>query len=443
MNFKNQILAIILFFISAMLFQIPVSAQTVPADPEMIKISKTLLHYFDTIYQKKIIGVMRGTKNASKTEELTGEYPAMVEEDLSGWHKTAWSSTYANTVQAHINTMTEVWEKENAIPGMSWHWGNPLTGGGDYPACKIDLTEEQFNNMVTEGTEEYRIMMEDLRKHADYLQQLTDRNIPLIWRPLHEIDGGWFWWTDKVNPENTVKLWKIMYNYLVKEREMHNLIWVYSAGIGNPAKKDMDYRRSYYPGDEWCDIVGIDLYGYDYRDTGIYEFWHGPQSYQEAFDVMQELAPDKMVVLSETDALPNMEKTFHDHPNFAKWLWAMPWWAFEDRNPEEWIEKTYTHENIVMQPDLPDFKALSTGSVNYKMKFDQLQFSLYPVPCSDMLYVKPEGKYDLLVYSVYGQLLGTEYAASAMNIADLKPGIYFLKIRAGHEMISGKFVKRK
>lgn len=442
MILKKLNLSILILFALTLTLKIPVSAQTTPADPEMIKISRTLLHYFDTIYQKKIIGAMRGPENAFKIEQLTGEYPAMVEVDLTGWHKTAWSDAYTNRVEYNIDAMKRIWEFKKAIPGMCWHWGNPLTGGGDYNASKEDLTEEQFNNIVTEGTEEYNIMMEDLRKHADYLQQLTDKNIPVIWRPLHEIDGGWFWWTNKTNPENTVKLWKIMYNYLVKEREMHNLIWVYSAGIGNPAKKDMDYRKSFYPGDEWCDIVGIDLYGYDYRNTGIYEFWHGPQSYQQAFDVMKELAPDKLIVLSETDALPNMEKTFNDHPNFAKWLWAMPWWAFNDDNPEEWIEKTYTHKNVVMQPDLPNFKALATGNIDYKSQNVQQQFSLYPVPCSDVLSVKPEGEYDLRVYSTQGQLMNTENSASAIDIAGLSPGTYLLKIQTGQEAVSRKFVKK-
>lgn len=441
MNLKNQKLSIILLFALVLLFKIQVFAQTTPANAEMIKISRTLLYYFDTIYQKKTIGAMRGPENALKIEQLTGEYPAMVEVDLTGWHKTAWSDAYTKRVEQNIDAMKRIWESKKAIPGMCWHWGNPLTGGGDFNASKENLTEEQFNNIVTEGTEEYNIMMEDLGKHADYLQQLTDKNIPLIWRPLHEIDGGWFWWTDKTNPENTVKLWKIMYNYLINVREMHNLIWVYSAGIGNPAKKEMNYRKSFYPGDEWCDIVGIDLYGYDYRNTGIYEFWHGPQSYQQAFDVMKELAPDRLIVLSETDALPNMEKTFNDHPNFAKWLWAMPWWAFNDKNPEEWIKKTYTHENVIMQPDLPDFTILSTRNTEHQLKDNRQQFSLYPVPCSDVLSIKPVGDYDLFVYSIQGQLINAENFASAIDIADLKPGMYILKIKTKNEAVSRKFVK--
>ena len=284
--------------------------------------------------------------------------------------------------------------------------------------------------------------MEDLRKHADYLQQLTDEDIPLIWRPLHEIDGGWFWWTDQKKPKNTAKLWRIMYNYLVKEREMHNLIWVYSAGVGNPTKKDLEYRKSFYPGDDYVDMVGIDLYGFDFRDTGVKEYWNATETYREAFNTMKELAPDKLIILTETNAMPNMEKTFNGDPNFAKWLWAMPWWAGNDENPDEWIKKTYTHEKVIMQPDLPDFEALATGSINYRQRHDQQQFSLYPVPCWDILSVNPEGEYDLMVYNSIGQIIDTENSASAIDIAGLSPGTYLLKIDSGRETVSRKFVKK-
>ena len=442
MILKKLNLSILILLALTLLPKLPVTAQTTPADPEMIKVARTLLHYFDTIYQKKMIGAIRLPSQALKVQQLTGEYPAMVEEDLNGWHQTAWSATYTNRVQEHIDAMKEIWNEKKAIPGMCWHWGNPLTGGGTYTASKEELTAEQFNNIVTEGTDEYKIMMEDLRKHADYLQQLADEDIPLIWRPLHEIDGGWFWWTDKNNPENTAKLWRIMYNYLVKEREMHNLIWVYSAGVGNPKKKDLEYRKSFYPGDEYVDMVGIDLYGFDFRNTGLKEYYNATESYKEAFNVMKELAPDKLIILTETNAMPNMEKTFNDDPNFAKWLWAMPWWAGNDENPDEWIKQTYTHEKVIMQPDLPDFKSLATGSINYKQKADQQQFSLYPVPCSDVLSVKPEGEYDLMVYNAQGRLLYAENAASAIDIDGLSPGTYLLKIKTADEVISKKFVKK-
>ena len=82
---------------------------------------------------------------------------------------------------------------------------------------------------TTPGTVEYQTVMEDLRRHGDYLQQLEDAGVPVLFRPLHEIDGGWFWWTDGETPENTAELYRIIFNDYVKQRKFDNLIWVWSV----------------------------------------------------------------------------------------------------------------------------------------------------------------------------------------------------------------------
>ena len=430
-----------LLLMMQLLLQPPALAQKYyqPADPQMIEVAQNMLKYFNDIYQHKTMGAMRGPSQALVVQNLTGKYPAMVEEDLTGWHPTAWSPTYSGRVQDHIDNIKDIWLNKKAIPGLCWHWGNPLTGGGTYDASKEELTAEQFNHLVTPGTEENLIMMEDLKKHADYLQQLTDANIPLIWRPLHEIDGGWFWWTDENNPANTVKLWQIMYNYLVNEREMHNLIWVYSAGVGNPKSKDLLYRQSYYPGDEWVDMVGIDLYGWDFRNTGIKEYWNGTESYQDAFNIMESIAPEKLVILTETEALPNMQKTYNDDDNFAKWLWVMPWYAGNEQNPDDWIKQTYTHAKIIMQPDLPDFNNYKLIAAN-DMTNKNLDLAIYPNPVSSSIQIHPQGNYDLQVFNLYGKSIKIEKNSPTIIVDDLVPGIYFLEILDDDERVVRKFI---
>jgi hypothetical protein len=188
-------------------------------------------------------------------------------------------------------------------------------------------------------------------------------------------------------------------------------------------------------------MVGIDLYGWDFRDTGIKEYWNASETYQDAFDVIKQLAPEKLIIMTETDALPNMEKTFNEHPNFAKWLWVMPWWAANENNPEEWIKKTYTHENIIMQPDLPDFTKLATGKAKHKTSTPEINFTLYPVPCSDVLFVKPAGSYELQVFNSAGKLLNSINSSSEITTSFYQPGIYFLKINGVKNTVFKKFVK--
>ena len=84
---------------------------------------------------------------------------------------------------------------------------------------------------------------------AGYLKLLHDANIPVIWRPLHEAAGGWFWWGK--NADSFKKLWIQMFDYF-KAQGLNNLIWVWTSETG-----DADW----YPGDAYVDIIGRDLYG--------------------------------------------------------------------------------------------------------------------------------------------------------------------------------------
>lgn len=64
----------------------------------------------------------------------------------------------------------------------------------------------------TPGSKEHETVMQDLRQHADYLDQLAKVRGPVLWRPRHEIEGGWFWWSDTKTPEKTAKLWRMMFD---------------------------------------------------------------------------------------------------------------------------------------------------------------------------------------------------------------------------------------
>ena len=436
-------------FVLQLYMGLPLHAQNterkdIPSDTKMIQASRDILSYLDTIYQKKQIGAMRLHSQAKRVKEITGKYPAFVEEDLCGWKTPRWNSEYHSIVQQSINNIKTIWNGQGAIPGMSWHWGNPLYDGGRYPDTKVKLSPEQFNNIVTKGTSEYNLMMDDLEKHADYLHQLANLDIPLVWRPLHEIDGGWFWWTDEDNPENTVKLWKIIYDYLVDEREFHNLIWVYCAGQSNPNKKSAEVKHMYYPGDEWCDMVGIDLYDVDYKNTGIREFWDASQTYKEAYDIMHEMAQNKMIMLGECEAMPNVNKTYSDDPNFAQWLWDMPWYCDTDKNPHDWVMETYTHRNVIMQPELFKSIEIITGSNKAVFKNGDQLASIYPVPNTGEFNIRiPNCSNPIArIYDTNGNLLLEQSIKSSETnlITDFKPGVYLVKVISEERLLEKAIV---
>lgn len=210
--------------------------------------------------------------------------------------------------------------------------------------------------MVTPDTPEHAAAMEDLRRHADYLQKLMDARVPVLWRPLHEIEGGWFWWSDTRTPENSAALWRLMFDYLVNERGLHNLIWVYSAALkaGDHGQdvECVDYRKRFYPGDEFVDIAGIDIYVNSWFGWKHYR----ADTYPKAFEIMSRVAPKKMLALCECQGLPNPDILLQAGP---RWLYCLPWYVGDNEkwNPPDWVKQVYPHEVYITQDELPKWNS--------------------------------------------------------------------------------------
>lgn len=132
---------------------------------------------------------------------------------------------------------------------------------------------------------------EKLDKFYDQLvdQDLTE--VPLIFRPFHEHTGNWFWWGSKswnckrhlgrddvvTGPEAYKKIFRMTVDYLRETKGLKNLLIAYSPDKlckheghtcdimrsieDNPNAEELraDYLNA-YPGDEYVDILGIDLY---------------------------------------------------------------------------------------------------------------------------------------------------------------------------------------
>ena len=102
-------------------------------------------------------------------------------------------------------------------------------------------------------------MIANWDKAAEALKELRDAGVPVLWRPFHEFDGQWFWWgKGNSTPEEYIALWK-------RTRQgfdaagVDNVLWAYSP--------DKDLTReeyfSTYPGDDYVDILGTDIYHFD------------------------------------------------------------------------------------------------------------------------------------------------------------------------------------
>ena len=161
-------------------------------------------------------------------------------------------------------TLIDYWDNGGLVT-ISNHANNPWTGGSSH-----DVTIRDFEELITPGTPVYDVWMAELDKLAAGLAQLRDAGVVVLWRPFHEMTfNRTFWWdigAHPGDPEPFKDMWRHMFNYFTYEKGLNNLLWVYSTANSDTWNR-VDIA---YPGDEYVDIVGIDVYsdGVEIRGDG-------------------------------------------------------------------------------------------------------------------------------------------------------------------------------
>ncbi len=122
----------------------------------------------------------------------------------------------------------KAWWRKGGIVTMQLHWVHSSNPNGSACLGRYGPKEASepfdFASTLKPGRKVHKELMRHLKGRADFLEQLADARVPVLWRPFHEIDRGRFWWTDPKAPEHTGHLWRAMLNYFVRKRKLHNLI---------------------------------------------------------------------------------------------------------------------------------------------------------------------------------------------------------------------------
>jgi mannan endo-1,4-beta-mannosidase len=115
--------------------------------------------------------------------------------------------------------------------------------------------------------------MRKLDRVAAALQELRNAGVIVLWRPMQEMNGSWFWWGMKSHPKDPgpyVRVFRRMRDYFTKKKGLKNLIWVYSPNASLGTDNNSDWNRSVdwaYAGSAYVDIVA----GTSYDDKLVIE----------------------------------------------------------------------------------------------------------------------------------------------------------------------------
>lgn len=203
----------------------------------------------------------------SDTKDITGSISGIVGIDSLSLTGTEIGETDVNKAITKSAEISKAAAKDGAIITLSAHMPNMSNSKikatpdaarpYDFSKCDFSESKDLSNNCSEEVlpggkyNERYTAYLDII---ADYAKQLGD--IPVLFRPLHECDGGWFWWGSATTDKETYKaLYRYTEDYLTS-KGVHNFIYVYSPG--GPVEEEKYLSR--YPGDDYVDVLGFDYY---------------------------------------------------------------------------------------------------------------------------------------------------------------------------------------
>ncbi len=405
---KNLTAALILIFICTNVF------------PQSFRV----LNYLKSISGKQTIAGQHNREPNSTpakwTDEIyktTGKYPAL------------WSGDFLFQADNIKNRWTMVFEAKKqwdkgAIVQIMLHTCPPIYG----EPCGWDggvlskLSATQWNELLTEGTTINSNWKKRLDDIAVYLYYLKVNGVEVLFRPLHEMNQGAFWWGGRPGPNGTLRLYQITHDYLTKVKGLTNLIWVWDV-------QDMSWDfDKYNPGDEYWDIMAFDVYSDGYNKK-----W---------YDYILTIAKDKPIAIGECDKLPTIAM-LQQQP---RWVFFMAWAELVySKNTNAEIQAVYNGQNVITLNEMPGWPVTDIEEekeIPAEIKLEQN----YPNPFNPQTTISYKlqagGKVSLKVYDMFGREVATlvdEYkpvgdynSQFTIRNSELASGVYYYRLTAGN-----------
>ena len=239
----------------------------------------------------------------------TGDYPAVMGFDLGKLEldsdKNLDDVPFDRMRQEIINQFLR-----GGIVTLSWHPWNPVTGEnawdpkGDAVKAVLEggAQEEKFNQWLSK-----------VSSFINSLKTKDGKKVPVIFRPWHEMNGGWFWWgANSCTPAEYAKLFAKTYHTLT-DAGCDNIVWAWSPNLSD--KKTLEAFMERFPEASQVDLIGVDVYEFD-NDDANYQ-----KNLRETLDIMMQAAKQtgKMAALTETGCRGISQKTNW----FTQTLWPV------------------------------------------------------------------------------------------------------------------------
>jgi mannan endo-1,4-beta-mannosidase len=240
-----------------------------------------------------------GEEGRSDVKSVTGSHPAVIGVDLSRFsgqppEVIKWSK------ESVRNNIIDTYNR-GGVTTIAWHFNNPVSKGGFYWVDSLSLPAVKYLIPGGEAHDKYKAILKDIGEWALTLKGADGKYVPVIFRPFHEFDGGWFWWgAPHCTKEEFILLWKFTVAYLRDTMGVHNFL--YAISPDNRFNSEAEFLER-YPGDQWVDMVGMDNYGDVGRDR------YAPDVAAKKLKIISDYAirKGKLAAFTETglESIPN------------------------------------------------------------------------------------------------------------------------------------------
>lgn len=314
----------------------------IPQNKNALPCVKKVMKYLADITCKRVITGQHTQSMAQEElhyiERITGKQPALLGFELLSYSP---NINYTDTdeecmteVTDNYGTLKRAWEwaDKKGLITFTWHWFSPLYGRSkSFFTVNTEFDAEQA---VIDGTPENAALISDMDYMAGLLRPFCDRQIPILWRPFHEGEGTWFWWSAK-GPEPLKKLWRMMYHRFTEIHRLNNLIWVWNS----PAPAT-------YPGDDVVDIISRDMY------PPAHEHNSRSEQYNELVKITSQ---PKIALIAETGTLPSVKAVVEEGIGWVSYMtWSHEYCMSEDYTTSEVLKDIYDSPYSVTMDDLPE-----------------------------------------------------------------------------------------
>lgn len=293
---------------------------------------KTLNYLYSISGSKVVSGQHNDQKDGTtastytnRVNAITGKYSALYSADFlfHGNSQMRWDITYEAERQ---------W-KAGSMVNILWHACPPNQGN----VCGWDggllshLSDAQWNDLITDGGNLNRIWKSRIDEIAVYLQYLEDKGVEVMWRPLHEMNQGSFWWGGRTGANGTKKLYQLTHDYMKNVKGLNNLIWVWDV-------QDLSTNfGDYNPGNDYFDIAALDIYGDGYTNSSYY-------------NALLTQVGNKPIGIGECFTLPPAS-TLQNQP---RWSFFMNWsYGLQQNNSDQYIREVYNNPRVITLDEMP------------------------------------------------------------------------------------------